>query len=134
MLKFFTHFLAKSRHSCSLLDFRVWSPSWAKPISYPLNFSCIIILIADFCTLSRSLVFSSVRLLCQTVADYSRMLLPSAGVPKLATFLNNCNLAFSVFTILLVLRSQVRSSDRIVPSNLVFLSHPHFDFLLVTLL
>ena len=93
-----------------------------------LYFSFKIIFKADFCTLSKSFLLSSVRELCQTVAECSNWLLTNRIyiflssamlVPKLATFLSNSMRAFAFLTMWAVFSSHLRSSVIIVPSNLV---------------
>ena len=72
---FSNSFLANLRHKFVLLVsndcmFKVLNPSL-----YERNLVPIIILTATFCTLSKSFLFFSVRLLCHTTADCSNTLL-----------------------------------------------------------
>ena len=83
---------------------------------------------AVFWTLSRSLMFCWLKLLCQTVADCSSKLLTNkmyisfislTDAPKLATLLKICILAFALLITFPVFRSQEKFSSIMVPNKLV---------------
>ena len=129
VLGFLVHFIANCRHNSSLLSSSVRRSNFFKAFLYPWYFSLSIILHADFCTLSRSWIFSLDRELCQTVADCSSRLLikrmytvfkSSRGAPNPATFLRSSILALAFLTISSVLRFHLRSLEMTVPSNFVW--------------
>ena len=101
---FFEAFIAKLKHKFFLLKSKVSSSQIYNALAYVWYLSPNIILSALFCILSKSVLFSSVRELCQTVADCSSKLLMYKMymsfssyklVPKLATFLSSCIRAFA---------------------------------------
>ena len=87
-------------------------------------FPSILLCIQFVCTLDRSALFSSVKPVCQTTALCSKILLiydifivfrSEVGTPNSASFCNKTIRAFSLPTTCVVLLSQVRSFDVIVP-------------------